>query len=43
LYDRIGHVSTGGGATMAFLAGETLPVLEALKRAYQRDGREFLI
>jgi phosphoglycerate kinase len=43
LYDRIGHVSTGGGATMAFLAGEPLPVLEALKRAYQRNGREFFI
>lgn len=40
-YDRIDHVSTGGGATLAYLAGEKLPVIEALRRAYQRDGRNF--
>ncbi len=30
LLDRINHVSTGGGAMLAFLAGERLPALEAL-------------
>ena len=40
-YDRIDHVSTGGGATLAYLAGEKLPVIEALRHAYRRDGRDF--
>ena len=40
-FEQIDHVSTGGGATMAFLAGDKLPVLEALRHAYKRDGREF--
>ncbi|MFQ6125306.1 MAG: phosphoglycerate kinase [Candidatus Heimdallarchaeota archaeon] len=40
-YDHIDHVSTGGGATLAYLAGEKLPVIEALRHAYQRDGRDF--
>jgi phosphoglycerate kinase len=34
--DRIKHVSTGGGATISFLAGDSLPVVEALNRAKQR-------
>ncbi len=31
--DRIGHLSTGGGATLAFLAGDPLPGVEALSHA----------
>ena len=34
LISQIDHVSTGGGAMLKFLAGEKLPGLEALKRAY---------
>ena len=31
LQDRISHVSTGGGACLAFLGGEGLPAIEALE------------
>jgi phosphoglycerate kinase len=35
---RMGHVSTGGGAMLTLLAGETMPVVEALERAKKRYG-----
>lgn len=38
LESRIGHVSTGGGAMLTLLAGETMPVIEALERAKKKYG-----
>jgi len=35
---RMSHVSTGGGAMLALLAGESMPVVEALERAKRRHG-----
>ena len=35
---RMGHVSTGGGAMLTLLAGEGMPVIDALERAKQRYG-----
>lgn len=34
--DRLRHISTGGGALLSYLAGEELPVVEALKRAKKK-------
>jgi len=33
LADGVNHVSTGGGACIAYLAGRPMPVLDALKRS----------
>jgi len=35
---RMDHVSTGGGAMLALLAGERMPVLDALERAKRKHG-----
>ena len=37
LDDRISHISTGGGSLERFMMGEKLPVVEALKKAKNRD------
>ncbi len=37
LSHKLSHVSTGGGAAILFLAGERLPVIEALKAAAKRQ------
>jgi phosphoglycerate kinase len=36
--DQMSHVSTGGGAMLSMLAGETLPVVAALEESKQRYG-----
>jgi phosphoglycerate kinase len=40
LADRVNHVSTGGGACIAFMSGRLMPVLEALRHSKERfdDG-----
>lgn len=38
LENTIGYISTGGGATMAMLAGQKLPGVEALYKAAKRTG-----
>jgi 3-phosphoglycerate kinase len=38
VYGRMSHVSTGGGAMLAILAGEDPPVLAALRRSRVRYG-----
>ncbi|QLH75152.1 MAG: phosphoglycerate kinase [Methanomassiliicoccales archaeon] len=39
LYDRFSYVSTGGGALETYLLGKALPVVEALKYAYNRNKK----
>jgi phosphoglycerate kinase len=36
--NKMSHVSTGGGAMLTMLAGETLPVVAALEKSKQRYG-----
>lgn len=36
--DEMSHISTGGGAMLSLLAGETLPVIEAMAKAKKRWG-----
>ena len=36
--DEMSHVSTGGGAMLSMIAGETLPVVAALEKSKQRYG-----
>ena len=33
LADGIKHISTGGGACISFMSGETMPALEAMRRS----------
>jgi 3-phosphoglycerate kinase len=35
---EMSHVSTGGGAMLSLLAGEDLPVIEAMAKAKKRWG-----
>jgi phosphoglycerate kinase len=37
LFDRFSYVSTGGGALETYLLGKPLPVVEALKAAFDRE------
>ena len=36
LADGIKHISTGGGACISFMSGETMPALEAMRRSKKR-------
>jgi len=36
--DRMGYICTSGGGMVRFLSGQTLPVVEALRRAAHRRG-----
>ena len=37
LADGIKHISTGGGACISFMSGETMPALEAMRRSKKND------
>ena len=37
LFERFSYVSTGGGALETYLLGKPMPVVEALKAAYERE------
>ena len=39
---RMGHVSTGGGACLDFLAGKTLPAVASLETSAQEFGVRIL-
>ena len=36
--DKINYVCTAGGAMVRYLSGNTLPLIEAMEKAYQRDS-----
>jgi len=36
--DRIDYVCTAGGAMVRYLSGKTLPLIEAMEKAYRRDS-----
>jgi phosphoglycerate kinase len=39
LTEGIKHISTGGGSCIAFMADETMPVLEAMRRSKIKFGK----
>jgi phosphoglycerate kinase len=39
IHDQIDHISTAGGALVQYLAGERLPLIDALERASDRWGQ----
>ena len=43
IVDKMGHVSTGGGACMSFLSGESLPVFAALANNALRFDVEIIM
>ena len=39
LAKEIEHISTGGGSCIAFMANETMPALEAMRRSKIKFGK----